>query len=174
MHRQSHTCGICHSDIHMIDNDWAISKYPLFRDMKLLGSFVAQVLCHLKVGDRVGVGWQSEPAWNRKDCLRGNETPAVPNKATIVDDMVVGFGSHIQIDSLFVLKFQMNLSLQLLLLLCVGITVYSALQCRNDFRAKKNIGIIGIGGSVICCSVCGKLVNRVTVFTTIRIRKVCA
>ena len=67
-----HTCGICHSDIHMIDNDWAIAKYPLVPGHEVVGivSEVGSLVSHLKVGDRVGIGWQSGACMECKDCTR--------------------------------------------------------------------------------------------------------
>ena len=53
-------CGVCHSDLHMIDNDWGMSSYPLVPGHEVVGEVVetGNTVNHLKVGDRVGVGWQ--------------------------------------------------------------------------------------------------------------------
>lgn len=163
-----HTCGICHSDIHMIDNDWAISKYPLVPGHEVVGvvSEVGSLVSHLKVGDRVGVGWQSGACMECKDCLRGNENLCSKNKATIVGRHG-GFGSHIQIDSRFCFKIPDELESAIASpLLCAGITVYSALRYAG-MTSGQNIGIIGIGGlGHLAVQFAAKLGNRVTVFTT--------
>lgn len=163
-----HTCGICHSDIHMIDNDWAIAKYPLVPGHEVVGiiSEVGSLVSHLKVGDRVGIGWQSGACMECKDCLRGNENLCSKNKGTIVGRHG-GFGSHAQIDSRFCFKIPEELESAVASpLLCAGITVYSALRYAG-MTSGQNIGIIGIGGlGHLAVQFAAKLGNRVTVFTT--------
>ena len=59
--RISH-CAICHSDVHLIDNDWGLSKYPFIPGHEIVGT-VARVgadVKNLKVGERVGIGWQAD------------------------------------------------------------------------------------------------------------------
>ncbi len=53
-------CGICHSDIHMLNNDWGWSHYPLVPGHEVVGEVVeiGSQVKHLRIGDRVGVGWQ--------------------------------------------------------------------------------------------------------------------
>src|SRR5580704_5065807 len=59
--RISH-CGICHSDIALIDNDWGLSKYPFVPGHEIVGtvSAVGKGVIDRKVGERVGVGWQAD------------------------------------------------------------------------------------------------------------------
>ena len=54
-------CGICHSDCAMIDNDWGYSQFPLVPGHEAVGivSAVGSQVTAIKVGQRVGVGWQS-------------------------------------------------------------------------------------------------------------------
>ncbi|MBP9886781.1 MAG: NAD(P)-dependent alcohol dehydrogenase [Leptospiraceae bacterium] len=162
------TCGICHSDIHMIDNDWRISKYPLVPGHEVVGIVeeVGGLVNHLKVGDRVGIGWQSEACLECRDCLRGNENLCNSSKATIVGRHG-GFGSHVQVDSRFCFKIPDSLESAIASpLLCAGITVYSALRYAG-MSSGQNIGIIGIGGlGHLAVQFAAKLGNRVTVFTT--------
>src|SRR5882762_11599748 len=51
-------CGVCHSDVHLIDNDWGISKYPFIPGHEIVGSVVAvgSEVKDRKVGERVGIG----------------------------------------------------------------------------------------------------------------------
>jgi Alcohol dehydrogenase GroES-like domain len=53
-------CGICHSDIHIINDDWGVSRYPMVPGHEVIGGVVdvGSQVTHLKTGDRVGVGWQ--------------------------------------------------------------------------------------------------------------------
>ncbi len=55
------SCGICHSDLSMLDNDWGMSQYPFVPGHEIIGSVkaVGAHVSNLKPGDRVGVGWHS-------------------------------------------------------------------------------------------------------------------
>jgi len=54
-------CGICRSDVHMVDNDWSISQYPLIPGHEIVGkvTITGSAVLGLNSGDRVGVGWQA-------------------------------------------------------------------------------------------------------------------
>lgn len=163
-----HTCGICHSDIHMMDNDWKMSKYPIVPGHEVVGvvAEVGSLVSHLKVGDRVGVGWQSGACLECPDCLRGNENLCKRAESTIVGRHG-GFGSHLQLDSRFCFKIPDSIQSEFASpLLCAGITVFSALRYAG-MTSGQNIGIIGIGGlGHLAVQFAAKLGNRVTVFTT--------
>src|ERR1700683_4987390 len=55
-------CGVCRSDVHLIDNDWGISKYPFVPGHEIVGtvSAVGSAVADRKVGERVGIGWQAD------------------------------------------------------------------------------------------------------------------
>ena len=66
-------CGICHSDIHLIDNDWQLSEYPLVPGHEIVGT-VTDVGVGVKkftAGQRVGVGWQCGACWHCDMCISG-------------------------------------------------------------------------------------------------------
>lgn len=163
-----HTCGICHSDIHMMDNDWNMSSYPLVPGHEVVGVVeeVGKLVNHLKAGDRVGVGWQSGACLECEDCLRGNENLCRRAESTIVGRHG-GFASHIQLDSRFCFKIPDSIASEHASpLLCAGITVFSALRYAG-MTSGQNIGVIGIGGlGHLAVQFASKLGNRVTVFTT--------
>ncbi|MBU1909113.1 MAG: alcohol dehydrogenase catalytic domain-containing protein, partial [Verrucomicrobia bacterium] len=68
-------CGICHSDLHLIDNDWKISRYPFVPGHEIIGSVTATgaLVTHLKSGDRVGIGWQRGACLACEPCLAGDD-----------------------------------------------------------------------------------------------------
>jgi alcohol/geraniol dehydrogenase (NADP+) len=68
-------CGICHSDVHLIDNDWQMSVYPLVPGHEIVGAVagVGANVKHLKKGQRVGVGWQCGSCGHCEYCARGEE-----------------------------------------------------------------------------------------------------
>ena len=162
------TCGVCHSDIHMIDNHWRISRYPLVPGHEVVGRIIetGKFVGHLKVGDRVGVGWQSGACLECEDCIHGNENLCDQSKSTIVNGKG-GFAESLIVDSRFAFKIPEKLSsTSASPLLCGGITVYSALKYAG-MKPGGHVGIIGIGGlGHMAVQFASKLGNTVTVFTT--------
>jgi uncharacterized zinc-type alcohol dehydrogenase-like protein len=65
------SCGICHSDLSMLDNDWGISSYPFVPGHEAIGTVVAvgDHTKRVKVGDRVGLGWYSGSCGECDQCL---------------------------------------------------------------------------------------------------------
>lgn len=162
------TCGICHSDIHMIDNDWHISTYPLVPGHEVVGLVeeIGASVRHLLVGDRVGIGWQRGACLQCPDCLRGDENLCPENRATIVGAHG-GFADYLDVDSRFAFKLPDGVSsVSGGPLLCGGVTVYSALR-HAGMTSGQNVGVIGVGGlGHMAVLFAAKLGNRVTVFTT--------
>jgi uncharacterized zinc-type alcohol dehydrogenase-like protein len=161
-------CGLCHSDIHMMDGDWDMTTYPIVPGHEAIGKIVevGPLVHHLKPGDRVGVGWQSGACLHCMDCLRGNQQMCDNNKATIVHQHG-GFGDYLKVDSRFAFLIPDGLATELAgPLLCGGITVYSGLR-HAGMTGGQEIGVIGIGGlGHLAVQFAAKLGNRVTVFTS--------
>jgi uncharacterized zinc-type alcohol dehydrogenase-like protein len=66
-------CGLCHSDIHLIDDGWSRSKYPQVPGHEIVGTVGAKgaAVNHLELGQRVGVGWQRSACLECDLCLGG-------------------------------------------------------------------------------------------------------
>ncbi|MCC6156910.1 MAG: NAD(P)-dependent alcohol dehydrogenase [Deltaproteobacteria bacterium] len=162
------SCGICFSDVHMIDNDWGASRYPLVPGHEAVGVVeeLGGGVTHLKLGDRVGVGWQRGACLQCSDCLRGDENLCAENRATIIHGRG-GFAEALVIDSRFAFRLPEGLDTTTAgPLLCGGVTVYSALR-HAGMRSGQNVGVIGVGGlGHLAVQFAAKLGNRVTVFTT--------
>ena len=140
-------CGICHSDIHLIDDDWKISRYPLVPGHEVVGIVVGlgRAAEHLKIGQRVGVGWQSGSCMSCEWCVRGEENLCVHDQATCVG-RPGGFADRIITDSRFAFPIPESLeSENAAPLLCGGITVYSTLR-HYQVKPEMKVGVIGIGG----------------------------
>jgi uncharacterized zinc-type alcohol dehydrogenase-like protein len=139
-------CGICHSDLHLIDGDWGTSEYPLIPGHEIVGTIAERgtLATDHQVGDRVGVGWQCGSCHHCEWCVRGEENLC----AHIVDTCVGrpgGFASRIRVDGRFAFQIPDSLaSEQAAPLFCGGATVYSPLQ--RYARPQSRVGIIGIGG----------------------------
>ncbi len=145
--RISH-CGICHSDVHVIDNDWRISEYPVVPGHEIVGTVEATgtAVKHLKPGDRVGVGWQRGACFTCEWCMSGQENLCAKMEATILDGNYGGFADRIRLDGRFVFKIPQALASENAApLLCAGITVYSPLR-NFQVRPHMRVGVIGIGG----------------------------
>jgi alcohol/geraniol dehydrogenase (NADP+) len=140
-------CGICHSDIHLIDNDWGSSKYPFIPGHEVVGKVkeLGSGADHLKAGQRVGIGWQASACLNCEYCLQGDENCCAKNQATCSGGHHGGFAEQIIVDSRFAFPIPEELSSENAApLLCAGITVYSPLA--KYVRPRSKVGVIGIGG----------------------------
>jgi len=161
-------CGICRSDIHMLDNDWQLSSYPLVPGHEVVGEVleVGEAVSHLRPGDRVGVGWQRAACMACSRCLAGDENLCDQNEALIVKGRG-GFADHLAVDARFAFKLPDGLQTRSAgPLLCGGITVYSALH-HAGMTSGGRIGVIGVGGlGHLAVLFASRLGNRVTVFTT--------
>lgn len=139
-------CGICHSDLHLIDNDWGSSRYPLVPGHEIVGSVVeAGAGCGLKPGQRVGVGWQRSACHECEQCRAGRENLCPTQQATCVGHPG-GFAQRIRTDARFVFPLPDGLeSASAAPLLCGGVTVFAPLK-RWHVTAGASVGVIGIGG----------------------------
>jgi uncharacterized zinc-type alcohol dehydrogenase-like protein len=140
-------CGICHSDLHLISNDWGISQYPFIPGHEVVGtvSAVGSQVRSLQPGQRVGLGWQSNSCGDCEWCVRGMENLCPSQEATCVRRHG-GYASRVRANARFVSPIPDALpSEQAAPLLCGGITVYSPLR-QHDVNPSSRVGIIGIGG----------------------------
>jgi uncharacterized zinc-type alcohol dehydrogenase-like protein len=139
-------CGICHSDLHLIDDDWKTSKYPLVPGHEIIGRVAkkGELVSHLELGDRVGVGWQCGSCHSCEWCERGDENLCSGTVETCVG-RPGGFADRISVDGRFAFAIPDALdSAAAAPLFCGGITVYSPI--RRYARPQSRVGIIGIGG----------------------------
>jgi alcohol/geraniol dehydrogenase (NADP+) len=140
-------CGVCHSDIHLIDNDWNISHYPLVAGHEIVGSVRATgvEVKRLSVGQRVGVGWQSGSCLHCEWCLNGCEN-LCQNKVLTCVKRHGGFAGVVRSNSRFAFTIPDSLdSAGAAPLLCAGLTVYAPMR-RFRLRPHHRVGIVGIGG----------------------------
>ena len=140
-------CGLCHSDLHLVDDDWGISEYPLVPGHEVVGRIVAagNAVSGLAIGQRVGVGWLCGACLDCRSCAAGEDNLCARPERTCVAN-VGGFASRIRVDSRFSHPIPEGLSdLQAAPLLCAGVTVYSPLT-RLLPRAGRDVGVVGIGG----------------------------
>jgi alcohol/geraniol dehydrogenase (NADP+) len=140
-------CGICHSDLHLIDDDWARSQYPLVPGHEIVGTVTAvgPHVKSLKIGQRVGIGWQRSSCLNCEWCKEGEENLCAQQEATCLGHKG-GFADLIRADSRFAFAIPEKLASEYAApLMCGGITVFSPLKT-HKIDASKKVGVIGIGG----------------------------
>jgi len=140
-------CGICHSDIHLIDNDWGFSKFPFVPGHEIVGtvSLVGAGVRDLAVGQRVGIGWQADSCGICEWCRQGDEHLCAASQPTCVGRNG-GYADSIRVNSRFAIPVPEVLeSENVAPLLCAGITVYSPLR-NHGVRPSSRVGVIGIGG----------------------------
>lgn len=140
-------CGLCHSDLHVIDDDWKISKYPLVPGHEIIGKVIrkGKNVKGLELGQRVGVGWQCGACLACEFCIRGDETVCNAKVRTCVDGYG-GFADKIVTDYHFAYPIPPSLrSVAAAPLLCAGITAYSPFKL-YDIQAPQSVAVIGIGG----------------------------
>jgi alcohol/geraniol dehydrogenase (NADP+) len=140
-------CGVCHSDLHLVDNDWGISKYPFIPGHEIVGTIVevGSAVLDRKLGERVGIGWQANSCGICEWCRRGEEHLCPLSQPTCVGRNG-GYADNIRVNARFAIPVPKVLeSENVAPLLCGGITVYAPL--RNHLaRPASRVGVIGIGG----------------------------
>lgn len=141
------TCGICHSDLSMLENAWGMTQYPFVPGHEIIGkvSATGEHVSHISVGDRVGVGWHSGYCMMCDQCLDGHHNMCKSAAATIVGRHG-GFADTVRAQAASVFKLPEGLNVQAAgPLLCAGITVFNPLMQFN-ISPTQSVGVIGIGG----------------------------
>jgi uncharacterized zinc-type alcohol dehydrogenase-like protein len=140
-------CGVCHSDVHLIDNDWGLSKYPFIPGHEIVGTVtsVGSEVVDRQPGQRVGIGWQADSCGICEWCRQGEEHLCAKSQPTCIGRNG-GYAGAIRVNARFAIPVPEALeSENVAPLLCGGITVYNPL--RNWLaRPSSRVGIIGIGG----------------------------
>ncbi|HVN75754.1 MAG TPA: NAD(P)-dependent alcohol dehydrogenase [Thermoanaerobaculaceae bacterium] len=134
-------CGICHSDVHLVDGEWG-DWFPLVPGHEIIGTVVAGKA--FRAGERVGVGWQCNSCGTCEHCRAGDEVLCDEHSATCQGNFG-GFADRIRVNERFVVRIPPALASESAApLLCGGVTVYSPL--RRFAGAGTRVGVIGIGG----------------------------
>jgi uncharacterized zinc-type alcohol dehydrogenase-like protein len=140
-------CGICHSDISMIDNDWAMSSYPLVAGHEVIGeiSQIGAKVTGFSLGQAVGLGWLAGYCEQCDQCHVGDENLCSDLTGTIVGHHG-GFADKVRAQSNSVIALPDGIDLTTAgPLLCGGITVFNPLVQFN-IKPTDKVAVIGIGG----------------------------
>ena len=140
-------CGVCHSDLHLIANDWGISQYPFIPGHEIIGTVTAvgTEVRSLEIGQRVGLGWQSNSCGHCEWCMKGMENLCAASEGTCVHRHG-GYADRVRANARFVVPIPDALSSETTApLLCGGITVYNPMRV-NGVNPSSRVGVVGIGG----------------------------
>lgn len=140
-------CGICHSDLSMIDNEWGMSQYPLLAGHEVIGKIAAtgSNVGNLEKGMTVGLGWHSGYCGHCHSCKTGDQNLCSSAEGTIVARHG-GFADKVRADEASVIAIPEGIDLVSAgPLLCGGITVFNPLV-QFDVKSTDKVAVVGIGG----------------------------
>ena len=150
-------CGICHSDLHMVRNEWGGGTvYPIVPGHEMVGRItqVGSAVTKYKPGDLAGVGCMVDSDGTCPNCKTGLEqfcpnltlTYNSPDRHKTAPVTYGGYSDSVVVDERFVLRVPTNLDLPgVAPLLCAGITTYSPLRHWGVTKGNK-VGVVGLGG----------------------------
>lgn len=140
-------CGVCHSDLSMIENNWQMSAYPLVPGHEVAGrvAAVGENVKHLKAGDRVGLGWFSKSCMVCPSCMDGDHNLCGSHEGTIVG-RYGGFADRVRCHWSWAIPLPDELDAKSAgPLFCGGITVFSPIV-EFGIKPTDRVGVVGIGG----------------------------
>jgi len=172
-------CGICHSDLHSVRNEWSEfmpTVYPIVPGHEIVGRVakVGSAVTKFKPGDLAAVGCMVDSDGTCPECKAGLEQ-FCPNFTLTFNSpdkhlggiTYGGYSDSIVVDQRFVLRVPSNLNLAgVAPLLCAGITTYSSMR-RWKVGKNQKVGVVGLGGlGHMAVKFARALGAQVTVFTT--------
>jgi uncharacterized zinc-type alcohol dehydrogenase-like protein len=140
-------CGVCHSDLSMLNNDWQITQYPFVPGHEAIGT-VSALGAHAKnvrIGQTVGLGWNAGSCMACRPCLSGDH-----NMCTTLEQTIVArhgaFATRVRCHWAWATPIPAGVDAAAAgPLLCGGITVFNPLV-QFGVRPTSRVGVIGIGG----------------------------
>jgi len=140
-------CGVCHSDLAMIDSEWFAASYPLVPGHEVVGTIVAvgQQAKGRSVGQRVGLGWHSRSCLHCRHCMGGEHNLCATRQPTIIGRHG-GFADKVRAHWSWALPLPAGLDPAAAgPLMCGGGTAYLPFVLHN-IKPTDRVGVVGIGG----------------------------
>jgi uncharacterized zinc-type alcohol dehydrogenase-like protein len=140
-------CGICHSDLSMLHDEWEQSDYPLVPGHEVVGTVAAlgEGVDHLRLGQSVGLGWFSRSCMSCIHCMGGDHNLCQENEQTIVSRHG-GFADKVRCHAAWAIPLPEGIDARKAgPLFCGGITVFNPIV-QFDVKPTQRVGVIGIGG----------------------------
>lgn len=141
------SCGVCHSDLALVDDELGMSRYPFVPGHEVIGtvSAMGEHVSGLTVGDRVGLGWHSGYCMTCDQCMGGHHN-VCPDAVSTIVGRHGGFADTVRADAPSVFRIPDRLdATKAGPLLCAGVTVFNPLL-ELDIRPTDSVAVIGIGG----------------------------
>ena len=149
-------CGVCHSDLHQVKNEWGGSNYPMVPGHEIVGKVISvgSNVTKFKEGDIAGVGVMVDSCKTCKTCTQDLEqyceegfTGTYNNKERNSNQITMGgYSTKIVVDEYYTFKISPSLPLAAVApLLCAGITTYSPLVYAGVKKGMK-VAVVGLGG----------------------------
>ena len=140
-------CGICHSDLSMLKNDWGFTRYPFVPGHEAIGRVAAigNMVNHLRVGQYVGLGWRARSCLVCDQCLSGHH-----NRCLKGEDVIVGrhgaYANKVHCQALWAFPLPEKINPKTAgPLFCGGITVFNPI-IQNNIKPTDHVAVVGIGG----------------------------
>jgi len=141
------SCGVCHSDLSMLDNEWGMSKYPYVPGHEVIGTVAAvgPGVKQVALGQRVGLGWYSASCMGCRQCMGGDHNLCGTAEATIIGRHG-GWATRVRCDEHWAIPLPAGIDSGTAgPLFCGGITVFNPI-IQFDVRPTDRVGVMGIGG----------------------------
>jgi uncharacterized zinc-type alcohol dehydrogenase-like protein len=162
------SCGLCHSDLTILDNEGGFTPYPLVPGHEVVGTIVSigSHVRNLHPGMRVGLGWFSGSCMHCRHCMSGDQNLCDTIELTIVGRQG-GFADLVRCNEEWAVPLPDSLDAKDAgPLFCGGVTVLNPL-IQYDVRPTQRVGVIGIGGlGHLALQFLNKWGCEVTAFTT--------
>ncbi len=142
-----HYCGICHSDLSMLGNEWGMTEYPFVPGHEIVGEVIAvgSEVKNLELGNLVGLGWNSASCMHCDQCMNGSHHLCTSVEGTVVGRHG-GFADQVRGHWSWAIPLPEGIDLKKAgPLLCGGITVFNPIILAG-VKATDRVGVIGIGG----------------------------
>ncbi|MDW0206026.1 MAG: NAD(P)-dependent alcohol dehydrogenase [Nitrososphaeraceae archaeon] len=140
-------CGICHSDLSMLKNEWGFTRYPFVPGHEVIGKVAAigNMVNHLELGQYVGLGWRARSCLVCDQCLSGHH-----NRCLKGEDVIVGrhgaYANKVRCQALWAFPLPKNINIKTAgPLFCGGITVFNPI-IQNNIKSTDHVAVVGIGG----------------------------
>ena len=156
VHIEIEYCGVCHTDLHFVNNDWGMTEYPVVPGHEIVGriSQIGSEVGKFKVGDLAAIGCMVNSCGQCSSCESGNEQYCLNGFTATYNTPIEdpggmtygGYSQRIVADESFVLHVPESLDITATApLLCAGITTYSPLIHWSVQKGMK-VGVVGLGG----------------------------
>lgn len=176
VHIEIQFCGVCHSDVHQVRDEWGRGMFPMVPGHEIVGKVIAvgSKVNKFKVGDLAGVGCMVDACLHCGSCKEGLEqfcengfVGTYNGKEKDGSPTFGGYSNSIVVREEFCLSIPRNLNLAAVApLLCAGITTYSPLRHWKVTKGQK-VGVVGLGGlGHMAVKLANAMGAHVTVFTT--------